>query len=126
MDISCAFATSLETPAHIAAAEEIGYRRAWCYDSPAVYCDIWMTLALAAERTERIGLGTAVLVPSLRHPIVNAAAIAGLAEMAQGRVVVAIGTGWTGRVMLGKQPMRWADVRDYVKALRGLLRGERV
>jgi hypothetical protein len=31
---------------------------------------------LAAERTERIGLGPAVLVPSVRYPMTNAAAIA--------------------------------------------------
>lgn len=31
-----------------------------------------MTLALAAERTERIGLRPGVLVPSLRHLMVNA------------------------------------------------------
>ena len=35
-----------------------------------------MTLGLAAGRTSSIGLGPAVLVPSLRHPMVNAAAIA--------------------------------------------------
>jgi len=29
MEISCAFATSMATPDHIAAAESIGYERAW-------------------------------------------------------------------------------------------------
>jgi 5,10-methylenetetrahydromethanopterin reductase len=57
MDISCAFATSLETPEHIVLAERLGYQRAWCYDSPALYADVWMTLARAAERTSVIGLG---------------------------------------------------------------------
>jgi 5,10-methylenetetrahydromethanopterin reductase len=124
MDCSCAFATSPETPDHIAAAERIGYRRAWCYDSPALYPDVWMTLALAAERTSRIGLGPAVLVPSLRHPMVNAAAIATLAGLAPGRVAVAIGAGFTGRYTLGQRAMRWSDVAAYVRALRSLLRGE--
>ena len=49
--ISCVFAPSLETPAHIELAERLGYRRAWCYDSPAMYADPWMVLALAAGRT---------------------------------------------------------------------------
>ena len=48
-----------------------------------------MTLALAAQRTERIGLGPGVLVPSLRHPIVNAAATATLCALAPRRVAVA-------------------------------------
>ena len=79
MDISCAFATSSNTPAHVELAETLGYRRAWLYDSPAVYPDVWMVLSRCAERTSRIGLGPGVLVPSLRHPMVNAAAIAELA-----------------------------------------------
>ena len=27
------------------AGERLGYRRAWCYDSPVLYPDVWMTLA---------------------------------------------------------------------------------
>ena len=60
-----------------------------------------MTLALAAQRTERIGLGPGVLVPSLRHPMVNAAATATLCALAPGRVAVSFGTGFTGRRAMG-------------------------
>src|SRR5271169_1146125 len=116
----------MDTAAHVALAESLGYRRAWCYDSPALYPDVWVSLALAAERTSTIGLGPAVLVPSLRHPMVNAAAIAGLAAQTPGRVAVAIGSGFTGRMVLGQRPMKWADVGAYVDALQGLLRGEDV
>src|ERR1700737_1264702 len=126
MDISYAFATSMDTADHIVEAERLGYSRAWCYDSPALYPDVWMVLALAAARTEHIGLGPAVLVPSLRHPSVNAAAIATLADQAPGRVAGAIGSGFTGRMVLGQRPMAWADVADYVRALRALLRGDDV
>jgi 5,10-methylenetetrahydromethanopterin reductase len=126
MEISCAFATSLDTPDHIVLAEQLGYRRAWCYDSPALYPDVWVTLALAAERTSRIGLGPSVLIPSLRHVLTNASAIATLEHLAPGRVVVAIGSGFTGRRALGKPPLRWSFVRSYILALRALLRGEEV
>ena len=108
----------------MAIAEDLGYRRAWCYDSPALYSDVWMTLALAAEQTSSIGLGPGVLVPSLRHPMVNAAAIATLAALAPGRVSVAVGAGFTGRYTLGRRAMRWSDVAEYVRVLRELLRGE--
>jgi 5,10-methylenetetrahydromethanopterin reductase len=124
MDISCAFATSPDTPRHIAVAEELGYRRAWCYDSPALYPDVWMTLTLAAQQTSRIGIGPAVLVPSLRHPMVNAAAIATLASLAPGRVSATVGAGFTGRYALGQRAMRWSDVAEYVRVLRALLAGE--
>jgi 5,10-methylenetetrahydromethanopterin reductase len=124
MEISCAFATSSDTPVHVGIAEELGYRRAWLYDSPAIYPDVWMVLSRCAERTSRIGLGPGVLVPSLRHPMVNAAAIAELAGQAPGRVAVAIGSGFSGRLALGTRPMPWRQVADYVRCLKALLAGE--
>lgn len=125
LELSCAFATSSESHEHARIAEELGYARAWFYDSPALYPDVWVQLCRAAERTSRIGLGPGVLVPSLRHPMVNAAAIATLASIAGARrVAVAIGSGFTGRLTMGKRPMKWSDVREYVQVLRALLRGD--
>ncbi len=126
MDISCAFATSSDSPAHVELAETLGYKRAWLYDSPALYPDVWMVLSRCAERTSRIGLGPGVLVPSLRHPMVNAAAIAELVSQAPGRVVVAVGSGFTGRMALGERPMPWRKVAEYVRCLKALLAGETV
>jgi 5,10-methylenetetrahydromethanopterin reductase len=83
-----------------------------------------MVLTRCAERTSRIGLGPGVLVPSLRHPMVNAAAIAELAGQAPGRVAVAIGSGFTGRVAMGTRPMPWRRVAEYVRCLKALLAGE--
>src|SRR5271163_4105531 len=124
MDISCAFATSSDTPTHVQLAETLGYRRAWLYDSPALYPDVWMVLSRCAERTSRIGLGPGVLVPSLRHPMVNAAAIAELVDQAPDRVAVAVGSGFTGRFSLGKRPLPWRQVAEYVRCLKKLLAGE--
>jgi 5,10-methylenetetrahydromethanopterin reductase len=124
VDISCAFATSMDTPEHVALAEELGYRRAWLYDSPALYPEVFMTLARCAERTSRIGLGPGVLIPSLRHPMTAAASIAGLEALAPGRVVIGVGSGFTGRHCLGKRPLAWATVAGYVRTVQALLRGE--
>ena len=125
LDLSCAFATSMESHQHARIAEELGYKRAWFYDSPALYPDVWVQLCRAAECTQRIGLGPGVLIPSLRHPMVNAAAIATLVSIAgPGRVAIGIGSGFTGRLTLGRRPMKWSDVSQYVGVLRALLRGE--
>ncbi|WP_234880299.1 LLM class flavin-dependent oxidoreductase [Mycolicibacterium litorale] len=105
-------------------AESLGYERAWLYESPAVVTDVWMVLSRCAEQTTRIGIGPGVLVPSLRHPMVNASAIAELVEQAPGRVAVAVGAGFTGRLALGERPMRWQHVADYIRCLRTLLAGE--
>ena len=127
MDISYATPTTLDSPEHVAIAEELGYERAWFYDTPQQSPDVWMMLALAAERTERIGLGPGVLVPSLRHPMVNAAATAALEALAPRRVAVAFGTGFTGRRAMGVPgPIKWSYMEDYIRAYRGLLRGETV
>jgi hypothetical protein len=53
MDISCAFPPSLTIVQQVVLAERLGYRRAWVYDSPAFYGDVWVLLARAAERTTR-------------------------------------------------------------------------
>jgi 5,10-methylenetetrahydromethanopterin reductase len=126
MKISCASPTTLDSPEHIALAEALGYERAWLYDTPQQSPDVWMMLALAAQRTERIGLGPGVLVPSLRHPMVNAAATAALAELAPDRVAVAFGTGFSGRRAMGYRAIPWAYMDSYIRAYRGLLRGETV
>lgn len=124
MDVSCAFPTALSTPDDIALAERLGYARAWVYDTPQQSPDVWMTLALAAERTDRIGIGPGVLVPSLRHPMVNAAATATLAALAPGRTAVSFGTGFTGRRAMGYRAITWAYMDSYIRAFRALLRGE--
>ncbi len=85
-----------------------------------------MILALAAERTKIIGLGPAVMIPSLRHPMVSASAIATLADLAPGRVAAAVGAGFSGRYTRGQRAMRWADVAEYVRVLQSLLGGEEV
>jgi 5,10-methylenetetrahydromethanopterin reductase len=125
MKLSCAFATSPESHEHAAIAESLGYGSAYFYDSPAHYPDVWVQLCRAAERTDRIGLGPAVLVPSNRHPMTNAAAIANLVGIAgEARVTVAVGSGFTGRMAMGQRALRWTFVADYVRTLQGLLRGE--
>ncbi|WP_411088898.1 LLM class flavin-dependent oxidoreductase [Streptomyces sp. 061-3] len=124
LDVSAAFATTLDTPEHVRIAEELGFRRAWLYDTPQQSPDVWMCLALAAERTHRIGLGPGVLVPALRNPMVNASGAAALERLAPGRVAVAFGTGYTGRRAMGQQPVSWAYLSRYVATFRALLRGE--
>jgi 5,10-methylenetetrahydromethanopterin reductase len=126
MKISAQFATSLDSPEHIATAEEVGYDRAWLFDTPHESPDVWVMLALAAIRTTTIGLGPGVLVPTLRHPMVNASATAALAALAPGRVAVAFGTGFAGARALGAAPTSWSYLREYVTAFRGLLAGATV
>jgi 5,10-methylenetetrahydromethanopterin reductase len=124
MDLSIALAPTPETPSQIALAEQLGYSRAWVFDTPALQLDVWMTLAIAATRTTRIGLGPGVFVPSLRHPMVTATAIAHLCSLAPGRVRVGVGAGRTGRRALGQKALRWSDMVQHIRQTQGLLAGE--
>ena len=58
-------------------AEDLGFRAVWCPEVPAFGHDIWVTLARIAEKTKRIKFGPSVLIPSYRHPMAQASAIAG-------------------------------------------------
>jgi 5,10-methylenetetrahydromethanopterin reductase len=122
--ISAFFAPVRDTPAHIALAEDLGFDAAWCYDSPLLYHDAFTTLARAAERTSRIGLGVGVIVPGLRAPVATASALASICALAPGRVRVAVGAGFTGRFTLGVGPVRLAALEREVADIRGLLAGE--
>lgn len=124
MKISCGIVPSLDSVEQAVLAEQLGYDRAWLYDSPAIYADIWITMARIAEHTDRIGLGTAVLVPSLRSVMATASAIATIEAMAPGRGAYGFGTGATARWTLGKDALTLKETGEFLRQLRGLLNGE--
>jgi 5,10-methylenetetrahydromethanopterin reductase len=103
--------------------QDLGCPRVWLFDSAALYEDIWIWLDRIGRETD-IGLGTAVLVPNLRHVMTTASAIATIEHSYPGRLVVGFGTGATARWVLGKKALSWATTRTYIENLRGLLAGE--
>ena len=56
--------------------------------------DALTTLAYVAGITSRVRLGTAVLLPALRHPVVLAHQLANADQISRGRLVVGVGVGW--------------------------------
>jgi len=104
-------------------AQELGYDRVWLFDSAALYEDIWIWLARLAEHTD-LDLGTAVLVPNLRHVMTTASAIATIERVAPGRLACGFGTGATARWVLNKKALTWASTRRYLEQLHGLLQGD--
>ena len=83
-------------------------------------------MALAAERTSRIRLATGVLIPSNRIAPVAANCLATLNRLAPGRVKLGVGTGFTGRRTMGLPAIKLADLREYLRVVQALLRGETV
>jgi len=123
MEISIGITPGPEAVELAQLAEQLGFRRAWMYDSAALYEDIWINIANVVNATKTIEVGTAVLVPNLRHVMTTASAIATIERMAPGRLSVGVGTGFTARMVLGKKALSWATTRTYIEGLHTLLHG---
>src|SRR5499426_4678091 len=78
-------------------ADRAGYDAVWVGDSIVAKprLEAVTTLAHLAGITERVQLGTAVLLPALRHPVVLANEIANVDNISRGRVVLGLGVGWS-------------------------------
>src|SRR4029077_5645481 len=76
-------------------AEEAGFDSVWAGDSLLARPrgEPLTLLAAVAGATTRVTLGTAVLLPLLRHPLSLAHALATLDRIAAGRVIVGVGPG---------------------------------
>jgi alkanesulfonate monooxygenase SsuD/methylene tetrahydromethanopterin reductase-like flavin-dependent oxidoreductase (luciferase family) len=76
-------------------AENAGYDSVWVGDSLLARPrgEPLTLLAAIAASTHRVQLGTAVLLPLLRHPVSLAHQLATVDRIAQGRVVVGVGPG---------------------------------
>ncbi len=77
------------------AAEEAGLDSVWLGDSVSgkPRHDPLTMMAAIAARTERVAIGTAVLLPILRNPVVLAQQLATVDQLSEGRLIVGIGIG---------------------------------
>jgi 5,10-methylenetetrahydromethanopterin reductase len=106
--------------------EQLGYDNLWLTDSSLHARNPYVYLTLAARRTSRLKLGTAVTNPVTRHPAVTAVAAATLAEVSAGRAILGIGAGDRPLLSLGLKPAKVAQLEDSVAAIRTLWTGETV
>ncbi|MFJ2667685.1 LLM class flavin-dependent oxidoreductase [Nocardia fluminea] len=126
LELSCGLPPGPDFADLAVLAEELDYDRVWIFDSAPLWEDPFVHLALAAQRTTRIGLSTAVLVPEQRSVMAMATAIATIARLAPGRFRACFGTGFTARVSVGQRPLTLRALGDQVRAVRALLAGEPV
>ncbi|HVF52840.1 MAG TPA: LLM class F420-dependent oxidoreductase [Actinomycetota bacterium] len=130
-------------------AEELGFDSVWCFDHLFTPVDLeslypysrdgsyamsandpfFDPLALfgvLAGATERVKIGTGVLIGAYRHPIVLAKALASIENFAPGRLVLGIGAGWMREEFdaLGvPYERRGARLDEYIEALRTIWSG---
>ncbi len=74
-------------------AEALAFDSVWVGDSILARprLEALSTLATIASRTKRVKLGTAVLLPALRNPVILANEVANLDMLSQGRIILGIG-----------------------------------
>ncbi|MFQ5691849.1 MAG: LLM class flavin-dependent oxidoreductase [Nitrospinota bacterium] len=120
-------------------AERLGYDAVWGndhvtpvpyvrqkYPDPPNFYEVLITLAAVGARTERIRLGTAVLVMPVRDPVLVARQAATLDRLTGGRLILGIGIGAYREEFLANRPRlgaaRRGDLLDEgLAALRVLL-----
>jgi probable F420-dependent oxidoreductase len=109
------------------AAERLGYDSVWCNDhfttqqyvrqrwpDPPNYYEPLITLTAVAGATERIKLGTCVIVVPLREPVLLAKQVATLDVFSGGRLIFGVGVGAYREEFLATYPDRRADNRGAI------------
>jgi len=126
MEFGIAFPSYVDAWRDCEAAEAAGFSHAWFYDTQLLCSDVYAVMALAATHTSTMKLGTLVAIPSNRIAPVTASAIATINALAPGRVILGVGTGFTGRNTMGMPPLPVGKMTEYIRQVRGLLTGEDV
>ena len=105
-------------------AEILGFDAAFFLDSPVVFGDPFVSMAVAAVQTSRIFLATGVTNPLTRSAAVAASSLASLNALAPGRIILGIGIGYTANFAMGYRNASPAELERFVQTTRLLLRGE--
>ena len=105
--------------ADAAAAERAGFASIWLPQIPGDF-DAFVAITLAAQATERIELGTAVVPIQTRHPIAMAQEVMSVQAVSEGRFTLGIGVShdWVIEGQLGLPYERPAHLmRNYLEVL---------
>jgi len=126
-------------------AEQLGFESFWCAEHPfmpvrttsrfpgspdgvipesyAHFVDPFVALARASGTTERIRLGTGIVLVPERHPLLLAKEVSTLDHFSGGRFLFGIGAGWLREeteIMGGDFDHRWTQTRESVLAMKEL------
>jgi 5,10-methylenetetrahydromethanopterin reductase len=107
-------------------AEAAGWDGLLVVDSQNLSGDPYVSLALAAVVTKRIGLGTGVTNSVTRHAAATATAITSVDRISSGRAVLGIGRGDSALAHLGRAPARLKQFERYLEQLQAYLAGDSV
>ncbi len=110
----------------VAEIDALGFDHLWLTDSSLHARNAYAYLTLAAGRSTRLTLGTAVTNPLTRHPAITAASAATVDEISGGRMILGIGAGDRPLLALGMKPASVDSLRAAIGAIRALWSGAHV
>lgn len=121
-DATLAYTSLRDVPALAASAESLGFAGLWTAETAR---NPFLPLALAANSTERLTLGTGIAVAFPRSPMVTAQIAWDLAEQSGGRFILGLGTQIKPHIVRRFSSL-WDSpgprLRDYILALRAIWR----
>ena len=115
-----------ETASFVAGCEAAGFAGVGVHDHQHSGRDVFLTLALAAERSSQLTVYPATTNPVTRHPMVLASLAHSLEEIAPERVRLTVGPGYLAVGNIGRPRATVHAMRQAILTIRRLLRGERV
>ena len=105
--------------------ETRGFDQIWVADE-RFYRDVFVSMTLVADHTERVKVGCMVTDPFVRHPALTATAAASADEVSGGRCVLGIGAGVSGFAAMGMQRVRPARaIKEAIQLIHRLTEGEK-
>ena len=116
----------MQTADFVARCEDAGFDGVGVHDHPHSGRDVYVTLAIAAERTRIARLYPATSSPVVRHPLLLASAAQSLEEIAPGRICLTIAPGFLAARSIGRPRANLAVMREAIITVRRLLAGETV
>ena len=103
--------------------ERLGFDSVWIPDHSV---DPLQTLSFIAANTKKVKLGTCVLIPSHRHPVLLAREISALDNLSEGRFILGLGAGEDKEVFGAPVDRPVARMLETVKILKELWEHPRV
>jgi 5,10-methylenetetrahydromethanopterin reductase len=107
-------------------AESYGFDVAWIGDTQLLTPDLYSALALCANATSRILIGSSVTNTVTRDATVTAGGFLALNEFANGRCLLGIGVGGSAVATVGLREDPAREFRRKLEVIKGLVRGQTV
>ena len=105
-------------------AEAVGFDYLGVAESQSLARELYVSLSVVAQATQKARIGPTVTNPLTRHPAVTASAIASINDLSGGRAFLGIGTGDSAVLNLDLRPARLAQLKEYMDAVRAVLSGQ--